>query len=100
MLTLTCVFSVNIGDDRRIFTVNDTSVAWTALLESANREKRASIAQPEIKAGRLGLFKSITDAVRFIRRSSSVKVQNTTPNEVLSYNEEYRVSVVNSASLR
>ena len=78
--------------------VNDTSVAWTALRESANREKRASIAQ-EIKAGRLGLFKRITEAVLFIRRSSLVGVQSRIPNEVLSYNEEYRVSVVNLVSL-
>ena len=87
-----CFFSVNIGDHRHSLAINDTSVAWTALRESANRERRASM-EVERRGSTQGRFKMLADAVRFIRRTSTVDAHMKTQDEVLSYDEEFIVSI-------
>lgn len=87
-----CFFSVTIGDDRHSLTINDTSVAWTALRESANRERRASM-ELERRGSVQGWFKMLADAVRFIRRTNTVDAPMKTRDEVLSYEEEFIVSI-------
>ena len=75
--------------------MNDTSVAWTALRESANREKIASL-ESERRGSAPGRFKKLADAVLFIKRTSTVDAHMTNQDDVLSYDEEFVVSVTNS----
>ena len=75
-------------------TIKDTSVAWTALRESANRERSQSHAQERRQSGGwFPLKRRLTAAMRFIKRSSVVD-QVKVLDEVLSYYEDFTVSVI------
>ncbi|KAL9950833.1 hypothetical protein ACROYT_G043397 [Oculina patagonica] len=73
---------VNVGD--RV-AINDTSVAWNALRESANRD-RAVLQSISKETGRL---RKIADMIRFVRRSSVAAHQGKVSSEEISYNDEF-----------
>ena len=82
--------SVRVGDNKHgHVSINDTSVAWTALRESANRDRRDFLAyQHRRESGRL---KQVADVLRFLKRASKGDETLKAKEEVLPYDEEYTV---------
>ena len=83
--------SVHVGDNRHgHVSINDTSVAWTALRESANSDRRDFLAYEH--RGDSGRLKQLGDVLRFIRRASKEAETLKATEEFLSYDEQYKVS--------
>lgn len=70
--------------------INDTSVAWTALRELANRDRRDFLADEHRRDS--GRLKQLGDVLRFLRRTSKVAETLKATEEFLPYDEQYTVS--------
>ena len=83
--------SVHVGDKKHgHVSINDTSVAWTALRESANRDRRDFLAYEHRRDS--GRLKQLADVFRFLRRASKEAETRKATEEFLPYDEQYRVS--------
>ena len=83
--------SVHVGDNKHgHVSINDTSVAWTALRESANRDRRDVLAYEHRRDS--GRLKQLGDVLRFLRRASKEAETLKATEEFLPYDEQYRVS--------
>ena len=83
--------SVHVGDNKHgHVSINDTSVAWTALRESANRDRRDFLADEHRRDS--GRLKKLGDVLRFLRRASKEAETLKATEEFLPYDEQYRVS--------
>ena len=70
--------------------INDTSVAWTALRESANRDRRDFLADEQRRDS--SRLKQLGDVLRFLRRASKEAETLKATEGFLPYDEQYRVS--------
>ena len=70
--------------------INDTSVAWTALRESANRDQRDFLANEHRRDS--GRLKQLGNVFRFLRRASKEAETLKAAEEFLPYDEQYTVS--------
>ena len=81
--------SENIGDKCHRLSITNTSVAWNALRESAQRD---SILSQSVQ-GETGRLRKIADMVRFVRRSSIAAHRLKVPRNEISYNDTFMVSM-------
>ena len=85
---------MNVGDHDHVLSINDTDVAWTALRVSASAD---SGRQETVQQGRTvktsRRFKRLFNAVRFMRRLSSIDTSTTIQAEVLPYNQDFTASI-------
>jgi len=83
--------SVHVGDKKHgQVSIKDTSVAWMALRESANRDRRDFLADEHRRDS--GRIKQLGNVLRFLRRASKAAETLKATEEFLPYDEQYTVS--------
>ena len=82
-------FSVDIGDKCHKLSITNTSVAWNALREMALQDSIAS-QPPQAQTNR---FRKVANMIRFVRRTSAEVYLLKVPDDHISYNDTFIVSV-------